>query len=200
MTESFSIEYCNPHRPVSEPERYEGYDVVSAHYDYMAAGASATIAIGDYSLELSELVFVNWIRKSLALAEGIATGAPDFWPPLRETLPELPAGSRVHFWIAADIQWHAPILVFVVDGERVLVYTRSSANVSGPKLIRLERDREAPYVFARTDVVATIADCISRYLDDLAAAFPFLLDDEVYRSERQRLLALRKGQFSRPNP
>jgi hypothetical protein len=189
--DGFRIEYENAHLAVSEPEFYEGYDVVSAHYDYLVAGPSATIAIGDYSLELAGLLFVNWIRESLPLAERIATSTPDDWPPLRETLPALPPGARVHFWIAADIPSHAPILVFVVDGDRVLIYTRSSANVSGPRLMLLERDREAPYVVARTAVVATVAECITRYLDDLVAAFPFLLQDEAYQSQRHRLLALR---------
>jgi hypothetical protein len=191
MSDAFSIEYRNPHHPVSKPDIFEGYDVVSAHYDYLASGASATIAIGEYSLELTGLVFVNWIRESLQLAEGIATSAPDYWPPLREMLPALPPGASVHFWIAADIPLHAPLLVFVVDGDRVLIYTRSSASVGGPILMLLERDREAAYVVPRTAVVTTIAECISKYLDDLVAAFPFLLDDEVYQSQRQRLQALR---------
>lgn len=195
MSDSFRIKYMNAHRPTPEPDIDQCPDVESANYDYLAAGPSSTIAIGDYDLELNGLLFVTWIRESLPLAERIAAPTPDDWPPLRDDLPALPRNARVHFWIAAGMQQHAPILVFVVDdnkdGDRVLVYTRSSADVSGPKLLLLERDREEPYIFARGEVVSAITQCTEQYLDDLLAAFPALAQDETYQSQRKRLLALR---------
>ena len=82
------------------------------------------------------------------------------------------------------------MLVFVVDGEHVLIYTRSSASVGGPKLLLLEGDREAPCTVEKRAVVEVITACIALYLDDLVAAFPFLLDDEVYQAQRKTIASL----------
>ena len=195
MSDSFRVDYANARRPIPQPDPGEPADLVSANFDYLAAGPSATITIGDYVLVLDGLLFVAWIGESLPLAERVAASAPDEWPALyRDDLPDLPPEATVHPWIAAGMQENAPVLVFVVDApsNRVLIFTRSSADVGGPRLVRLERDREEPYVVARDDVVSAITGCLTQYLDDLVAAFPGLAEDESYRSYRQRLQVIGK--------
>jgi hypothetical protein len=186
----FRIRYQNSHLPVPAPETYEGYDVVSAFYDYLPAGARATISIDEYALDLTGLLFVNWVRESLPLAEQIRSDGADQSDYLRKFLPNLPPDARIYFWIAADIAMHAPILVFAVDGDSVLIYTRTDANVSGPLLIVSGQDREEPTVVPRALVIEEIRSCLTKYLDDLAIALPFLREDELYRQYRARLAAL----------
>jgi hypothetical protein len=138
------------------------------------------------------LLFVNWVRKSLPLAEKICFDDTDQSDYLRKFLPNLPPQARAYFWIAADIAIHAPILVFAVDGDNVLIYTRTDANVSGPQLIvsDRDRDREEPTVVPRALVIEEIRSCLTKYLDDLAIALPFFRKDELYRQYRARLAAL----------
>jgi hypothetical protein len=190
MNDILRIDYRNPHLVVPQADLYEDYDVVSAYYDYEPAGPAVTIRICDYTIELEGRLLIDWMRSSLELLERMMAAAPDDWPGLRETLPELPSGALVYFWIASDIGYQPPVLVFVVDGKRVLIYTRRSASVGGPKLILLKGDREAPYIVDLAAVLTAIATCLSLYLDDLVAAFPFLLKDEVYQSHRKRIAAL----------
>ncbi|WP_263352939.1 hypothetical protein [Acidicapsa acidisoli] len=190
MSDIFQIDYRNPHLAVPQPDLYEDYDVVSAYYDYEPAGPAVTLRICDYNLDLNGRLLIDWMCSSLKLAERMMAGAPDDWPSLRETFPKSPPNARLYSWIASDIAYQPPALVFVVDGERVMVYTRSSASVSGPKLVLLEGDREAPCIVDLATVLTAIATCLSLYLDDLVAAFPFLLEDEVYKSQRNRIAAL----------
>jgi hypothetical protein len=191
VTASFVIRYQNARRPVETPERYEGYDLVSAHYDYLPAGPSGTIVIGDYTVDLDGLIFVNWVRQSLPLAERIITDAPDDQADLRRFLPGLPREAKVHFWIAVDIPFHPPVLLFAHLGDQVAIYTRSSADVGGPELICTEADREDPTVVPLSAVLSEIRSLLTRYLDDLAAAFPFIEEDNVYQKQRIRIAALR---------
>jgi hypothetical protein len=190
MSDIFQIEYRNPHLAVPQPDLFEDYDVVSAFYDYQPSAPTVTLSICDYRFELDGRLLIDWMRSSLKLAERMMAGASDDWPSVRDTLPELPPGARVYCWIASDIANLTPVVVFVVDGDRVLVYTRRSANEDGPKLVLLAGDREAPCIVDRAAVVKTIAVCLARYLDDLIASFPFLLNDEGYQSQRRRIATL----------
>ena len=186
----FRIRYQNPHLPVPAPETYEGYDVVSAFYDHLPAGAHATISIDGYALDLTGLLFVTWVRQCLSLAEQICFGGADQSDYLRKFLPDLPPNARAYFWIAADIAIDSPILVFAVDGETVLIYTRTDANVSGPQLILSDRDKEEPTRVPRPLFIKEIRSFLTKYLGDVVAAFPFLRKDELYRQYRARLAAL----------
>ena len=190
MNDDFRVEYRNPHLVAPTPDLYEDYDVISAFYDYEPAGPALTLHVCEYTLEFDGRLLIDWIRSSLRLAVRIHANAPDDWAGLRESLPELPAGTHVYFWIASDIAYQPPVLVFAVDGERVLIYTRSSASVGGPKLLVLEGDREAPCIVRRQAVLEAITSCITLYLDDLVAAFPFLLDDEMYQAQRETIASL----------
>jgi hypothetical protein len=191
VSASFVIDYQNARRPVEQPERYEGYDLVSAHYDYLPSGPSATIIIGDYSLDLDGLIFVNWVRESLPLAERLAANAPDDQADLRRFLPGLPQDARVYFWIAADIPFHPPLLLFASLRDQVLIYTRASASVGGPQLICTEADREDPTTVPLSTVLSEISNLLTQYLDDLVGAFPFIEQDDVYQNQRSRIAAIK---------
>ena len=190
MAAAFAINYRNAHRNVEEPDRYEGYDVVSAHYDYLPVGPCATIVVGDYTLELDDLIFVNWVRESLPLAERLIANIPDDQADLRKFLPELPQGAKVYFWIAVDIPFHPPVLLFASLGDQVLIYTRTSASVGGPELICGDADKEDPTIVPLSAVLSEIAALLTRYLDDLVAAFPLIEADDVYQQHRSRIAAL----------
>ena len=190
MGASFAIDYRNARRPVEEPERFESYDLISAHYDYLPAGPSATIVIGEYSLELEGLLFVDWIRQSLSLAERIVAKTPDDQDDLRRFLPGLPREANVHFWIAADIPINPPVLLFASAREELLIYTRVSASVGGPELMCGEGDKQDPTSVPYAVVLAVITKVLVGYLDDLAAAFPFIEQDDIYLEHRRRIAAL----------
>lgn len=186
----FRIHYQNPRHSVPAADVYEGYDLVSAFYDYLPAAACATIEVGDYVLDMSGLILINWVRECLPLAEQIRSDGADRSDYLRQFLPDLPSGAKAWFWIVADIPISAPILVFAVVGDRVLVYTRTDANVSGPRLILSDADKEAPTSVLRDAFLAEIRGFLTKYLDDVVAAFRFLETDELYLQYRERIAAL----------
>ena len=187
----FQILYECAKLPVPEQERYESWDVESAFYDYLPAGARATLKIGAYKLELDRLMFVDWVRSSLPLAERIAGLLEDPKETLRQYFPDARPAVKLFSWTAADAMIHLPIIVFAVDGDRVSIYTRTLSEVPGPELIVKEnRDLKDPVVASRGEIIKEIASTLTRYLDDLAAAFPFLDADEKYREYRARVARL----------
>jgi len=189
-TPGFAIRYANPRHPLPAPDRGEEYDLVSAFYDYGPAGASAEIAIGDYRLYLSELKFINWVRQCLLLAEQILSGDLDQSDLLRRSMPDLPARSHAHYWIVADAPAHAPVLVFAVCGDDVLIYTRTAVDEDGLTLRTDRRDRTEPVIVPRRLVLDEIRAFLTAYLDDMVADLPFLAEDELYRRHRARIAAL----------
>jgi hypothetical protein len=185
----FQILYECPRFPVPEKERYETWDVESAFYDYLPAAARATLKIGAYTLELDRLMFVDWVRHSLPLAERIAGLLPDPNEALRSYFPDAPPSAKLFSWTAADAMIHLPVIVFAVDGDRVSIYTRTHSE-SSALIVMENRDLKDPVVAPRGVIVKEIVSTLTRYLDDLAAAFPFLDADEKYREYRDRIARL----------
>jgi hypothetical protein len=87
-----------------------------------------------------------------------------------------------------------PVIIFAADGPSVSIYTRTLATSGEPGLVvQPGRDREAPVEVAREEVIVELRDFLSRYLDDLASAFPFLADDPMYQDHVRRLAAHTPG-------
>lgn len=190
----FRIVYTNPQTPVPLPERYEGYDLESAFYDYVPAGIGATVELDGYALDLRmpPRMFIGLVRQALPLAEQLSALPPDVADNERRSIPQLPPGTRVYGWLFADFMYLMPAIIFATDGESVWIFTRTVDESEGLPLIVLpERDREEPVLVPRTAVIEEIRAFLTRYLDDLVAAFPFLREDEVYRDWRRRIAALR---------
>ncbi len=186
----FQIIYENPRRPVPQPEMYEDYDLHSAVYDYMPAGAHATICINGYELDLTGLRLITLVLDGLPLVEEIATLPPDSAESLRPFLPVLPPEARIYSWMLADYMIQAPILIFAVEPEVTRIYTRTVADVPGLELTLLSgRDLELPVVVQRRGVIEEFHAFFTRYLDDLSTAFPFLHEDEKYKEYRRRIAA-----------
>jgi hypothetical protein len=188
----FRILYENDKRAVTEPVRYEDYDIVPAMYDYQPAGPRATIRMDGYALELTDLRFINWARESLPLAERIA-GLLDSGssPELRRFFPDLPTEAKIYHWIVADAMMRAPVLVFAATEADVWIYSRTADDVTGLELILSEWNVREPVVTPRRQVIQEIRDFLERYLDDVSDAFPFLRTAEEYPRYRSRIAALR---------
>ena len=148
------------------------------------------MTINDYLIDLTGLVFINWVRECLPLAEQIRSGGIDRAEYQRQFLPNLPPRARAYFWIAADIPISSPILVFAVDGYQVLIYTRTDANVSGPQLTLSNQDKENPTIVQRDLFLVEIRCFLAKYLDDVVIAFGFLETDGLRQQYRRRIAAL----------
>lgn len=188
---SFRIVYENSKHPVVEPLRYEDYDIVPALYDYQSAGPRVTIQMRNYSLELTDLRFIDWARESLPLAERIEGLVDDgAWPELRRFFPELPPEAKIYHWIVADAMRRAPVLVFAATEKDVWIYSRTADDVTGLELILGEWDVLEPVVTNRRQIIEEICDFLRHYLDDVALAFPFLRSAEGYQMYRSRIASL----------
>lgn len=189
----FRIVYTNPRTPVPLPERYEGYDLESALYDYLPTGIGATIELDGYALELRMPArkFIDFVRQSLPLAEKLSTLPPDTGDHDRQLMPELPPGTRVYSWLFADFMYRMPAIIFATDGETAWIFTRTLDESEGhPLIVWEERDRAEPVLMPRTAVIEEIQVFLTRYLDDLVATFPFLREDKMYHDWRRRITAL----------
>lgn len=187
------IIYENPKEPV-EPrtDPYEGYDAESAFYDYLPSGARATIEIDGYRLDLPGMKFVSLVRALLPLAEQLATLPPDSWEQLRPFFPDLTPETRLYHLIIPDFLVWLPVVVFTTDGTTTRIHTRTLAEGGeGLDLIVWEeRDRAEPVETTNRAIIEEIRSFLTHYLDDLSAAFPFILDDEIYQEYRLRIKAL----------
>lgn len=190
-TKLFRILYENPHAPVTVPEPYEGYDVESAFYDYLPSNARAAVALDGYRLELPGVKMVFWVRKSLTVAERLATLDGDPSEDRQRDFPELPPGAKICSILFADFLSWFPVLVFARKGDKAWLYTRTASENAPFSLVVLpERDRAAPIVTTARKVIDEICTFLTAYLDDVAAAFPFIAADEKYQTYRQRIAAL----------
>lgn len=192
MTSLFRICYINRHAAVQQPETYEGYDLVSAFYDYQPAGPAATIWIGTYSLQADERIFLNWVRQCLPLAEALASGQVNPAGRLRQDLTDLPANAVLYSWIVADAPVDTPILLFASCDGVARIYTRTDAGVPGPRLRIAAWDLPDPVLLPLAAIIGEITAFLTKYLDDLLAAFPFIAADDVYLEHRRRIAALRE--------
>jgi hypothetical protein len=187
----FRIVYENPRAPVAAPEPYEGYDVESAFYDHLPSGARATIAIDGYALELTGVKLVDLVRQSLPLAEKLSTLPADSSGELRQDIPDLPPDAKAYMLMFADFMFSFPYIVFARQGAVTRIYTRTASEEQPSRLVVLpERDRADPVVVPTQAVIDEIRSFLTRYLDDVVAAFPFIAADEKYRSYRERIAAL----------
>jgi hypothetical protein len=190
---TLSIRYNNSRAPVPVPDRYSTYDLESAFYDYEPAGISATVQLDGYSLDLEIfLAFVHLVRSSLEILEALLTR------PVHPTLRELAAGYQEipdqctgTFWIVPEFRYNVPALVFIKHGDMVSIYTRTSTR-DGLKVLP-ERDLAEPVSVPYRDLVEEITRFMSQYLDDIAAAFPFLGSDDLYHQYRRRVAVLREN-------
>jgi len=188
----FEIDYVNGGVRVPLPDVHEGYDLESAYHDYDPAALSATVTVDGYALPLQSTGFVELVRAVLPLAEdlraGPRAGSEDEY---RKQLPEVPRHARIHTWTFPYYMTQLPVLVFAADGPGVSIYTRTLETSREPRLVvQPGRDREAPVEVAREDVIAELRGFLSRYLDDVASAFPFIVDDPMYQDHVRRLAAL----------
>ncbi|HUP60691.1 MAG TPA: hypothetical protein VNA69_09770 [Thermoanaerobaculia bacterium] len=186
----FRIEYAAPSKPIGEPERYEGYDADSALYAFVRAGAEATMVVGPTRLPMRDVNFVDLVHSSLEIGEQLAACAPSTFEEVRARMPELPPDTRIYAWYVVDYVDEIPLIIFATDAETVRIYTRTYMGANRDVLSVGERDRVEPVTEPRDAVVAEIHSFLSRVFDDLAAAFPFLADDELYLRRRQRIAAL----------
>ena len=115
VNQGFHINYVSSRASVPKPERYEGYDLESAFYDYMPKGLEATIEIEGYVLPLSDNRLVELVRSCLPLAEQLQKLPPETASPLRKQFPALPTGFKLYSWLFADFMQWIPVIVFAND-------------------------------------------------------------------------------------
>jgi hypothetical protein len=193
VNQGFRINYASSRAPVPKPTRYEGYDLESAFYDYMPKGLGATIEIDGYSLRLSDNKFVEFVRSCLPLAEQLQELPPETAKQLRKYFPALPAEFKIYSWLFADFMQWLPIIVFATDGKMTWLYTRTLDESKGHPLVVLPgRDRVEPVKVPRSAVLKEIRSFLTRYLEDLSSALPFIRSDAIYKNYQARILALEK--------
>lgn len=187
---SFQISYTGNRCSGPQPERYEGYNLKSAIYDYYQ-DAIATIRVDTYRLSLEGDSFAALVRWCLPLAEDMVNAAEGIALPHKDTLVGLPHGSNVYRLNFSHQGRVVPLIYFAAAGEEVWVYTRTWNSYEGHRVVVGSDDREAPSPTTRRAVVTAIHGFLSHYLDDISEALPFLREDTMYLEWRSRLAALR---------
>jgi hypothetical protein len=186
---TFRIVYASPSGSVPLPARYDGYDLQSAMHDFLPDGLSARIEADDYGLEVQRVAFVELVEGALEVAERLAADPP---PPsqdgFRSALPDLPPDAHISSMSFPAFGAWVPVVVFARSDDAVDVYTRTFAETAGfPVVVREGRDRAAPVTLPRRAAIDELAGFVRRYLDDLAAAFPFIREDAAYRDWTARI-------------
>jgi hypothetical protein len=184
----FRIVYENPHLPVETPEPFEDYDLRAAMYGYLGAGARAIVAIDGYSLEMTRLKIVDLVRSSMALWTQLHQLPPDSADDIRAALPDLPHDTRIYVWLFPDFMLWLPVIIFATDGTTVRIYTRTHAETEDhPLIVWPERDLAEPVLVLHAAVLEELRVFLTRYLEDLAQAIPFMRDHPEYFEWRARL-------------
>ena len=191
----FRIEYDGPREALPPPELYDGYDADSAFYDFIDTGVRAMVVLGPTRLELTRVLFVDFLRSILAIGESLlALPAERSEEELHELLPEVPAAAKIYSWLAADWMMWIPLVIFATDGAAVWIYSRTRSEEEGyPLIVKEGRDRAEPVIAPRPAVAAEIHAFLTRVFDDLAATLPFITSDALYRRYRERIDALQSG-------
>jgi hypothetical protein len=109
----FRIEYDNTVAEVPQPERYAGYSLESAYYDYDPAALSAVVKLDGYALGLNGTGFIELVLGALPLAEHLRAGPrADSEESLRSQLPRRSGGR-------ADALPVVPVLHAVAAAARL---------------------------------------------------------------------------------
>ncbi|ATB29733.1 hypothetical protein [Melittangium boletus] len=191
MSNEFRINYTNPRTSIPTPEKYEGYDLESAFYDYKPKGLTVTLEIDGYSLPMSSSRFIEFVLACLPLAEQLRDLPPETPHQLRKHFPEVPSDFKFYSWMFVDFMQWFPIIIFATDRSMTWIYTRTQdESKEHPLIVLPERDREKPVKVPRNLVIKEICVFLTRYLDDLSSAIPFIHSDTLYKKYRARIAAL----------
>jgi hypothetical protein len=174
---SFDIHYRPPGRPTS-PRLAPG-DTDDAVYELADAGASASVAIGAYSLELRGHCLLELVHACESLLEELATGASaEQDEQVRERFPLPRADAQLHSWIFPCYVSSVPVIVFASAGAETWIYTRTIADSQEKPLVMLEgRDRQEAVHVPTAQLGSQARDFLDRLLADVRAAFPGLAGD-----------------------
>jgi hypothetical protein len=179
---SFRIVFENP-SPRTEPpsERFDGYDLNAALYDYVHEGVRVGLVLDDVPWATLEGYLAAYVvRELFKIADRLLSlpTSEDEAAFFRAHTSSLPEGWRVYQLVIAD--WDPmPLLAFATDGAGARIYQRNGDEGGGAGPSPLETSRQ--------HVLDEIRGFLPRYLDDLIASFPFLSDDAIYIYWRERL-------------
>jgi hypothetical protein len=130
-------------------------------------------------------------RHALPLAEGLYARTGASRDELLREIPGFPPEAKVHSILFADFMFWFPVLLFAQVGDTTYIYTRTMSEEERFRLIVFpERDRASAVVVPTQEIVEEIRAFMTAYLDDIAAAFPFITGDELYLGYRRRIAAL----------
>ncbi|WP_434387245.1 hypothetical protein [Melittangium boletus] len=195
MNNEFHINYTGSRDSVPLPEQYEGYDLESAFYDYKPKGLTVTLEMDGYALPMSSSRFIEFVLACLPLAEQLRNLSPENTHQLRKHFPEVPSHFKFYSWMFVDFMQWFPIIIFATDKSTTWIYTRTQdESKEHPLIVLPERDREQPIKVPRNLVIKEICAFLTRYLDDLSSAIPFIRSDSLYKKYRARIAALNISQ------
>jgi hypothetical protein len=184
MRNNFEIEYHNPHadhykvdRELDEDNSIEG--VFSA---YAPQGAWFHLKIGNtYSLKLD----LN--RFGPPLFEDFVGFLRFMWNGGQEStaysdaIPPKQADQRLYTIQFADFIREVPLLFFVIETEKILLYSRTISDVNRTRaIIYPGRDTHDPYTISRKQTESAIGHFLTRYYADIKAATPSVAVVEGY--------------------